>query len=318
MSIQTTHPRVVQFYKDNPAIDFDTINLSFIDMFETISMTTPAIDPLQQSINTQLLIKQILSTQQKIIIDNSIPMRKPITFYKSGFSENNNIENVLNRVFDTAEITISTTPDTYIMKRNGKPNIIIGNKDCDRNITSDEIKEFMQNMNEAQSHGIFLSQSSGITSKPNYHIETHQGRLCVFVHKVEYSGEKINAAVDIVDQISLQLINSVMHDTKSNTISSDILDEINREYQAFYRHKETILNILKETHKTIIHQMNDLKFTCLDKYLSTKYTSTQTKGHKCELCKSFTASSLKAMAAHRRGCLRKQRIVPENVLIKNH
>ena len=170
-------------------------------------------------------------------------------------------------------------------------------------------------MNVQQSHGIFLSQISGITSKPNFHIEIHHGKFCVFVHNVEYSSERINAAVDIIDQISSQTTNQVMHDNKANTISSEILDEINREYQAFYRNKETILNTLKETHKTIVHQVNDLKFTCLDKYLSAKYTSNQNKGYKCELCKLYTASSLKAMAAHRRGCARKQCLTRENVLI---
>jgi hypothetical protein len=28
-------------------------------------------------------------------------------------------------------------------------------------------------------------------------------------------------------------------------------------------------------------------------------------GHKCELCKNFNANNLKALAAHKRGCMRK-------------
>ena len=123
MSIQTIHPRIIQFYKDNPAIDFDTINLSFIDIFEKISMSTPAIDVSHLTDNTQMLVKQTLSAQHKMLSDHSQVVHKANNSFKPVFYENRVIENVLSRTFGTAEIIPSST-DTYMMRRTGKPTIL--------------------------------------------------------------------------------------------------------------------------------------------------------------------------------------------------
>ena len=83
------------------------------------------------------------------------------------------------------------------------------------------------------------------------------------------------------------------------------MDEINREYNSFINHKEAISNTIKESQKKILSQIDDLKFPALDKFLSTKYSSIQKQGFICNLCNSFTVSTLKGLAAHKRGCSRK-------------
>ena len=266
----------------------------------------------EERINSNLgALKEISTashtTQQKLSTDlNDFLNKYRNSSHKGQFGENQ-LGHVLNKTFETAEI-ISTgslrASGDFIMRREGKPIIMFETKDYDRNISPDEIKKFIRDAEEQHCHGIFLSQHTGITSKPNYYIETHNGKLLVYVHNTEYSAEKIQIAVDIIDNLSAKLeVLSV--DRKDGSISTEILDEINREYQSFATQKETIINSMKESHKRILHQLDDLKFSCLDKYLSTKYASVQKQGYKCELCKLFTASSLKAMAAHRRGCARK-------------
>ena len=60
-----------------------------------------------------------------------------------------------------------------------------------------------------------------------------------------------------------------------------------------------------KSEKKILTQLEDLKFPSLDKFLSTKYSSIQKQGFKCNLCNEFTVFTLKGLAAHKRGCSRK-------------
>jgi hypothetical protein len=53
----------------------------------------------------------------------------------------------------------------------------------------------------------------------------------------------------------------------------------------------------------------------LDKFLSTKYSAPiQKPGLKCDLCKSFSGNNLKALAAHKRGCIRKNNLSQQTKL----
>ena len=70
--------------------------------------------------------------------------------------------------------------------------------------------------------------------------------------------------------------------------------------------KETMLNVVKEFHKKIMLQIEEIRLPTLDKYLSSKYASTQKKTYTCELCDVFTTNTIKSLSAHKRACLKKQ------------
>ena len=90
------------------------------------------------------------------------------------------------------------------------------------------------------------------------------------------------------------------------SIPKDILENINTEYQLFISQKNAVIEVFKESQKKVLTQIDELRFPCLDKYLATKFSAPiQKPGLKCDLCKSFTANNLKALAAHKRGCNRK-------------
>jgi hypothetical protein len=142
--------------------------------------------------------------------------------------------------------------------------------------------------------------------KQNYQIEIHNKLLVVYIHNVEYMTEKIKVAMDIIDNLNVRMKEITNNDEYSVTIEKEILEEINKEYQMFIQHKETMANILKESMKKIFAQMEEFKFPALEKYLYGKFsTQIQKQGFKCELCKQFLANNLKALAAHKRGCTRK-------------
>ena len=57
--ISTRNTRIINFYQDHPYLDFDAVNITFIDLFEKI------LDKKHEELNS-LVNKQILSTVQHI------------------------------------------------------------------------------------------------------------------------------------------------------------------------------------------------------------------------------------------------------------
>jgi hypothetical protein len=201
---------------------------------------------------------------------------------------------------DETELSIS------ILSRDDKPTICIQQLQIkDRNINTDEIARFLQTTKEKNVHGILVSQYTGITSKPNLYIDIHHNRVYVYVHSLEYSPEKLQSAIDIVDTISTKLTDFNNSVEQKYTVPKDVLDEINREYQSFILQKETIMTTLKDSYKKILTQLEELRFVSLDKFLSTRYSYFKKQGFVCNLCNIFSVSTLKGLAAHKRGCTRK-------------
>ena len=214
-------------------------------------------------------------------------------------------ETLLSRLYSTASLSVDS-PSMCVLSRETKPVIAIQHIDhTDRNITVDEIKSFLSCVQQKGTHGILVSQYTGITSKPNLYIEIHNTRVVVYLHNLEFSPEKLQTAIEIVDTVSTKLAEFNVAVDQKYAIPKETLDEMNREYQAFILQKETILNTLKDSQKKLMGQIEEIQFSTLDKYLSTRYSSTKKQGYLCNLCHAFTVSTLKGLAAHKRGCTRK-------------
>jgi hypothetical protein len=220
--------------------------------------------------------------------------------------DNTSFETVLSRLYHTASIQADPDSSLYVLSRDSSPTIAIQTYAYrERNINTDEIRRFLTATREKQMHGILISQYTGITSKPNLYIEIHQSRVILYLHAMDHSPEKIHTAVDIIDAISSKMAEFHFAVDQKYNIPKDILDEINRDYQSFITQKEILLITIKESHKKLIGQIDDMRFVALDKYLSTRYSCCKKQGYICNLCNSFTVSTLKGLAAHKRGCNRK-------------
>lgn len=235
----------------------------------------------------------------------------------------NSLEIVLSRLYNTASIeseAVNANTANLFLSRVGKPDIFLQQRAIrDRNIHLDEIKSFVQTAHENVQHGILISQHTGITTKPHLYIEILQNRIFVYVHRLEDFPEKLQTAIDIVDTLSAKLTEFNVSSEEKYTIPKDVLDEINREYQSFINQKESIMNTMKDMYKKVVAQVEDIRFGSLDKYLSTRYSSCKKQGYVCSLCNSFTVSTLKGLAAHKRGCSRKISGVvqkPAEILVK--
>lgn len=213
------------------------------------------------------------------------------------------MEELINRLYPTGEI-VNTSSQTaccdLLLKRENKPKILLENKNYKRNVDLDEIKKFLRDIAENKSCGIMLSQHSGIVGKPDYFIEVHDGNVIVYLHNVEYCGEKIKTAVDIIDNLYDKL--SVITSKESQqgiTIKKECLDRINEEYQFFISHKETVCNTVRDMSKRLLSQLEDLKMPELSDYLKDKYASVQNQEFICEVCNS-AFSNKRALASHKK------------------
>jgi len=216
--------------------------------------------------------------------------------HKGNYGQNM-LENILNNAYPSAEVLNTSgtkASGDFMLKRDGKYVILIENKDYKTNVNVDEIKKFVRDINEQQTHGIFLSQSSGIISKPNYYIDIYEGKILVYLHNVEYNPDIIKSAVNIIDNLAPR-IDSVA--SKGITISNEIINNINSDYQIFNNKKIQIINTAKNIQKQLLVQIDELAFPSIAEWLDNKGISNNESSYKCEICNAIF-STQRALASH--------------------
>jgi hypothetical protein len=222
--------------------------------------------------------------------------------FKGQCSENM-LETVLNKMFPTADVANTTAAKAsgdFIIKREDKPVIMIENKNYERNVNMDEVKKFLRDVTDVRCSGIMMSQFSGIASKPNGFIELHDSNVLVYLHNVDYSPEKIKMAVDVIDNLSSKLETIASHEEQTGiVIRKDVLDRINEQFQYFIAQKDALLNTMKESHKKMIFQVEEMKLPDLSAFLNDKYASIQNQQFVCDACNlSFT--NRRSLASHKK------------------
>ncbi len=232
---------------------------------------------------------------------------------KGKFGENK-LSSLLNDFFTTGEIINTSTVKhscDYLLKRENMHDIYFENKDYDRNIPPQEIKKFIRDIEEQDSHGIFISQNSGITSKSDFHIDIHKNNILIYLHNVNFDINKIKTAVDIIDHLSNRL-NKISSENENieNVITNDELEMINKEYLNFINNKDNLIQLTKDYHKKLNNQINELELPSIEKYLNSKFANVQSCEFLCDICGKYKANSNKALAAHKRGCKKKM----ENII----
>ena len=244
------------------------------------------------------------TTNDKLINDlgDFLSKYKSSSQFKGQCSENM-IENILNKMYPTAEINNTTglkASGDFMIKRNGKDNIMIENKNYEANVNIDEIKKFLRDANELKTHAIMMSQISGIVSKPNGFIEINDGKVLIYLHYVDYSPDKIKMSIDILDNLSdkLQDISNVQ-DNNGYSISKDSLERINEEYQKFICQKESLQITVKELHKKLSSQLDEFKLPNLSIYLNDKFASIQNQQFMCDLC-NLPFQTKKGLSSHKK------------------
>ena len=297
----------------------------FIQNFDTKynlllqGIQTPIVSVINSSeerINTMLTslnntTKEQNISQNKVMNDLEEFLNKYRNSSFKGQLGENHLSSVLNKMFPTAEIVDTsklTSSCDFMLKRENKDTILIENKDYNVNVDPKEVKKFIGDCETRTSHGIFLSQNTGITSKNNYQIDITNGKILVYVHNCEYMSHKIQIAVDIVDTLSQKLKELNLEDkTEEMVFSREVMEEINAEYQLLISQKEAIIHYVKEFQKNIIIKLEDIRLPKLENILPLNLTSLNANKtiFKCEKCNTFATDSSRSLSAHQRWCGKK-------------
>lgn len=297
---------------DNAVKDFiSTFDTKCANMFQTAQQ--PVYNILQSTEeriqnNIQTIRDATLTSQSKnenTMDELSNYLRKFNNSSFKGAIGECELENLLNQMYPSAEVINSSNNKAcgdFLLKRDNKPNIMIENKLYDSNVKPEEVEKFIRDVQEIKSHAIFLSQNSGITRKRNFQVDIHKGCILIYIHNVKYSREKIQLAVDIIENLAEKMQEFDSDEEHENIISKSQLDEINLEYIAFNKQKEEIILSSKDYHKKLLSQIDNLKINALNKYLSTRYASTEKFGYTCQYCNIFSAPTKKSLSAHVRAC----------------
>jgi hypothetical protein len=307
--------------KSNVKHCFSSFERDITSLFSTLQ--TNLQQPLHMYINTsEERINNNISNIKDITKENMVVQNKlyselndflnkyRTSNYKGSFHENQ-LKNLLNKMFPNGEVIDTTgtkSSGDFLLKRPNKPNIMFENKDYTENVYNSEIVKFIYDSENIKTHGIFLSQHSGISGKSNYQIDYHKGCILVYVHNTDYSEDKIRTATDIIDSLSSKI--EEFSEGEEININKEILQEINDQYQEFVTKKDALIGMTKDFSKKALLQLEEMKFPSLEKYLS-GYFSSATKTNRlnnqyvCDICNVYISTTKKSLSAHQRGCKNK-------------
>ncbi len=253
---------------------------------------------------TNSINKDILSEQNNTL---NIFLKRFENSNKKGKLSENLLFNLLSDIYPCADIVdVGKTKESgdIMFSRKTKPKILIENKNWTGVVSSGEVSKFVRDVEIQKSHGLFLSQNGGIALKDNYEVNILENNLVVvYVHNVNYEPERVRIAIDIIDNISeiLKTIDVLkFNETEQYTISKEITQYINAEYQNYLLHKEKTIKMAKEFVSNLIKHEEEFNFTSLEKFLATKYTPPNVK-NVCKYC-GFIGKKSCSISAHLRGC----------------
>jgi len=238
-------------------------------------------------------------------------LRKMENSSSKGRISENILYSCLHTLYPTAQIDfVGTTKESgdIMMFRKDKPTILFENKNYEKNITQDEVRKFLRDIELKNCSGILLAQHYGITNKGNFEIELNNNNVLLYLHKVEYDADKIKAAVDIIDHFKQANMDNEHTGSETLSINKEVLDEINREYQIFTTNRLSHIKTIKDYNQKLIAQAEEFKFINLEQYLSKLYATSASKNDVCEYC-DYAAKNARALVAHYRGCKKKQTFV---------
>ena len=258
--------------------------------------------------------REIINSQNDTL--NSLLKRFENSSKKGKMSENL-LTNVLAEVYPLAEIEdVGKTKETgdIMMLRKDKPKILVENKDWTRPIVNAEVQKFVRDVEIQKCHGLFLSQNVGICSKNNYEINILEGNLiAVYIHNVNYDPEKIRVGIDIIDNIT-EILKEIdvleVNQNEEHSISKELTQFINAEYQNYLTHKERTIKMAKDFVANLIKHEEEFNFSSLEKFLESK-CNTQNNKNVCKYC-GFIGKKAQSLSAHMRGCAKYKETLKKN------
>lgn len=216
------------------------------------------------------------------------------------------LKNVLTNAFPNTEIksTSKTSKSGDFILEHCIGSILIENKDYSENVPKDEVNKFIRDVQENNTHGILLSQKTGIVNKENFHIDVNNGKAIIYLHNVNYDASLIQIAVSIIQSIDPFVKGTISE--ASCSLSKEQVKQIYNEWIENENHKNEIIENLQLQ----IKKIKTFKcFPSIKTFLETKFPMTNER-LVCQFCqKNFGNKG--GLAQHLRYCLFKPKDVME-------
>jgi hypothetical protein len=192
-----------------------------------------------------------------------------------------------------------------------KPTILFENKDYAGNVPTSEVEKFERDLQMQKKHGIFISQSSGITYKTDFQLDIKNNLIHLYIPKCEYSAEKIKMAVDMIDSLSpvLKSIQSVDLEG-SFSLSADEITNMLNDHTNFETQKQEIVNMITSQSKILTEKIKTMHYKSVMKIL--EKNNLINIENKCNYC-DYIGRNQAAVSAHKRKCPMMKADVTENV-----
>ena len=103
-----------------------------------------------------------------------------------------------------------------------------------------------------------------------------------------------------------------------SVIRNDIIDAINADYKAVISRKTNILEINKDFQRKLISELDAIQLPSLLSFLKTKFPDQFVDSNQliCDICNTYTSSTNKGLAAHKRACKKKSTTDNTDIIIQ--
>lgn len=222
---------------------------------------------------------------------------------KKGIYSENKIEVVLNHCFPNTEIqntrNIPQSGD-YIMNHQTCGKVMFENKDYTNNVPKQEIDKFIRDTTIHKTHGILMSQVSGISQKPHYHIEFNEHKkILMYLHHVNYDEQTIKECISVLT--SLVMITKDVHANESAMTEEDIV-QIFEEWKTLQQTNQQVIDCLNEQ----IKRLRGIDIPRLKDILSSRFPH-NVSTYTCEFCNGLFKNK-GALSSHHRWCKEKKKV----------
>lgn len=213
-----------------------------------------------------------------------------------GSASENEVAAVLNRLFPSAMVEDTrghTGRGDFILKRQGRGDVMFENKFYNRNVDLVETTKFIRDAMNLKCSAVMMSQKTGIVNKEQFQVEIQDRVVLVYLHQVEYNEGLIRSAVDIIDQLEARLAGVSTTERETGVaIEKELLDKINAEFQQHLLNHQKAVAKMRDAFKIAEEEVRQLTLPNLAAFLTTTYPqqNASVKSFACAQCsRSFTS-----------------------------
>jgi hypothetical protein len=194
--------------------------------------------------------------------------------------------------------TIISQDSFHTLLREDLPTIGIYIYDCEEEVVIQE--EWISSYIDSVDVLIILSQKSDIINTKNFDLIIQNNKIISYIHNLDYEYFKLKMAINSADAIHYKL--SELNVKKNG---DQMWKEINKEFLILQQQKSLITNFIKEQMTVMLDNVKIMELPILSCHLNEKFKNPRMPCITCDLCNLYVSSTLKGMAAHKRGCKKK-------------